>query len=345
MLKTVGGVIAAVIATAVTVLLGVAILPSLFGLEQTQIIVQLSAFRLLLAILAAGAALVAVVVGVLLRGSRRVLPFVLAAALAAVSVTGAVVTASRGVDDRVVAGEATDLADQVTVLAWNTLGDAVAPGTIAAIAVREGADVVSLPETSATAADAVAAAMTASGRPMVAHSTSSDAHGTSLLVSTGLGEYAVRAPSENGATAIEDSETLIADPVLGRGPTLVAVHTTAPLPSRLDDWRAELADLAGHCVAGTDVIMAGDFNATLDHLAGLRDGGDLGDCDDAAATDAAAGLGTWPTELPAVLGAPIDHVMASPTWVSVSAHVLSDVDGTGSDHRPVVATLLPRTPR
>jgi endonuclease/exonuclease/phosphatase (EEP) superfamily protein YafD len=342
-LKTVGGVIAAVLAIATTALLVVSVLPEPFGLEQAQVIAQLSAFRIVLAILAACGVIVCLLIGILVRGSRRVLPFVLATVLAVVSATGVVVTADRGIDDRMVAGEATDLPDQVTVLAWNTLGDAVDPGTIAAIAVREGADVVSLPETSADTAGLVATAMTAAGRPMVAHSTGSDAGGTSLLVSTGLGEYAVRAPTATGPTAIERSETLIADPVLGRGPTLVAVHTTAPLPSRLDDWRAELADLAAHCTDDADVIMAGDFNATLDHLAGLRGNGELGACHDAAAADAAAGLGTWPAGIPAILGAPIDHVMSTPGWVTVSAHVLTDVDGTGSDHRPVVATLLPRT--
>lgn len=343
MLKTSGGVIAAVLAIATTVLLGVAVLPGSFGLAQAQIVAQLSAFRLILAILAAGGAVVCIAVAVLVRGPRRVLPAALAIILAAVSITGAVVTASRGIDDRVVAGEATDLPDQVTVLAWNTLGDAVDPGTIAAIAVREGADVVSLPETSADVAGVVAAAMTAAGRPVVAHSTSPDADGTSLLVSTGLGEYTIRTPATTGPTAIDRSETVIADPVVGSGPTLIAVHTTAPLPNRLDDWRAELADLADSCATGADVILAGDFNATLDHLAGLRGTGDLGDCHDASAADSSAGLGTWPTDLPAVLGAPIDHVMATPAWVTVSAHVLADVDGTGSDHRPVVATLLPRT--
>ena len=209
MLKTVGGVIAAVLAIATTALLVVAVLPGLFGLEQAQVVVQLSAFRLLVAIAAAGGALLCLVTAILVRGSRRVLPAILAVVLAAVSVTGAVVTANRGIDDQMVAGEATDLADQVTVLAWNTLGDAVDPGTIAAIAVREGADVVSLPETSSDTAAVVAAAMTAAGRPMVAHSTDADAGGTSLLISTGLGEYAVRAPTATGPTAIDDCRAFL----------------------------------------------------------------------------------------------------------------------------------------
>lgn len=343
MLKTTGGIVVTVLAIASTIVLAIAVLPQTVGLEQAQIITQLSAFRGLVVIVSGMFALACAVVGIVRRGSGRVLPFVLAVVLAGVSVTGAVVTAGRGIDDRPTAGESTDLADQVTVLTWNVFRDAVAPGTIAAIAIREGADVVSLPETSADAAQAIAAAMTAAGRPMVAHSNGSGQNSTSLLVSTGLGEYAARSVDADAATALDRSETLIAEPVLGGGPTIVAVHTTAPLPSRLDPWRAELADLAALCAPGDDLILTGDFNATLDHLALLRTTGDLGACHDAAATVAAAGLGTWPVELPAALGAPIDHIMSTPGWVTISARVLTEFDDSGSDHRPVVATLLPRT--
>ena len=58
------------------------------------------------------------------------------------------------------------------------------------------------------------------------------------------------------------------------------------------------------------MILAGDFNATLDHMAGL--GVDGGDARRAATTPrarpATRAVGTWPTALPALLGAPIDHV-------------------------------------
>jgi len=344
MLKKVAGVIVGVLAVAGTAVLGLVALPQLFGLERTQVVAQLTAFRALGAIVAAAFALVCLVVAITRRGARRVLPFVLAAALAGISVTGAVALAGRGMDDRPSAGEATDLAGQVTVLTWNTLRDAVDPGTIAAVALREGADVVSLPETSPANARAVAAALTAGGRPMTSLSSGTGAEATSLLISTGLGEYALRVDAD-ARTPLDETETVVAEPVLGHGPTIVAVHTTAPLPSRLGSWRQELADLASLCTAGTDVVLAGDFNATLDHLSSLRGSADLGDCGDAAAGLGVAGLGTWPVELPASLGAPIDHVMATAGWVAVSARVLTEFDGSGSDHRPVVATLLPRTSR
>lgn len=343
MLKTTGRVVVIVLTIASTAVLAVAVVPQVFGLEQAQGVTQLSPFRALASIAAAALAIGCLIAAITRRGSLRILPLVLSAVLVGISVTGAVVTAGRGIDEQRSAGESTDLVGQVTVLTWNTFRDGVAPGTIAAIAIREGADVVSLPETSADTARATADAMTAAGRPMVSHSNGSGPNATSLLVSTGLGEYALRTAEPSSSTALDSSETLVAAPVLGDGPIIVAVHTTAPLPSRLGSWRAELADLASLCAGNTDVILAGDFNATLDHLAPLRGSGDLGSCQDASAADAVAGLGTWPVQLPAMLGAPIDHVMATPGWVTIAARVLTEFDGSGSDHRPVVATLLPRT--
>ena len=88
--------------------------------------------------------------------------------------------------------------------------------------------------------------------------------------------------------------------------------------------------------------MAGDFNATVDHFAGRGiDGGDLGRCRDAAVAGRAGGLGTWPTDLPELLGSPIDHVLATPGWQVDGFRVVGALDGAGSDHRPIVATLSP----
>jgi len=54
-------------------------------------------------------------------------------------------------------------------------------------------------------------------------------------------------------------------------------------------------------------------------------------------------VGTWPAFLPALLGAPIDHVLATPGWTVSGFTVVQDLDGAGSDHRPVVAQLTPRS--
>jgi endonuclease/exonuclease/phosphatase family metal-dependent hydrolase len=42
-----------------------------------------------------------------------------------------------------------------------------------------------------------------------------------------------------------------------------------------------------------------------------------------------------------VLGAQIDHVMSTSSWKTVSMKVIGTEDGSGSDHRPIVATLAP----
>ena len=91
----------------------------------------------------------------------------------------------------------------------------------------------------------------------------------------------------------------------------------------------------------SDVVVAGDLNSTLDHWS--RFGSDVGlaSCHDAARAVGAAALGTWPTRMPSVLGSPIDHVLATDAWEVVGFRVIDAEDGSGSDHRPVVAQLRP----
>ena len=128
------------------------------------------------------------------------------------------------------------------------------------------------------------------------------------------------------------------------------------MPAQMDNWRSDLDWLAESCSSGS-VIMAGDFNATIDHFSGLASGsaehplsGDdatdrlaaaakLGECTDAAAVAGSAAVGTWPTSLPPALGAPIDHVLATDDWSVAGLRVIDDLDDAGSDHRPVVAWL------
>jgi endonuclease/exonuclease/phosphatase family metal-dependent hydrolase len=89
--------------------------------------------------------------------------------------------------------------------------------------------------------------------------------------------------------------------------------------------------------------MAGDFNSTLDALNAhsTRAGSNFGECDDAAFARHGAANGTWPTSLPMVLGAQIDHVMTTDNWKPVSMKVIGTEDESGSDHRPIVVTLAP----
>lgn len=123
----------------------------------------------------------------------------------------------------------------------------------------------------------------------------------------------------------------------GHGPAhLAAVH---PLPPRqryasAPVWRDEVSRSVRWCEDRSDAIVGGDFNAVADHLRRLG----LERC--ASATDALdlSARGTWPTVLPAPLGADIDHQLSDPeSWLPTRAEIL-DIDG--SDHRAVLVSWL-----
>lgn len=118
---------------------------------------------------------------------------------------------------------------------------------------------------------------------------------------------------------------------------VINVHTIAPLSTvGALTWRRQFAALEGIARAtSTPLILAGDFNATLDHAplerlvaSGLRD----------AFVEAGLGIGAtwprWPGPIPPVMR--LDHVM-----VSASVSVLSVVEQTsiGSDHRRLFVRL------
>jgi endonuclease/exonuclease/phosphatase (EEP) superfamily protein YafD len=332
--------VALVLVLAVAAALFVALWPQQLDLQRTWPVAQLVSFRGAAAAVAGALAVVLFVVAIAARPVRS-----LAASLGVLLlVFGAVsigVAAARGLgrEDFVEA-----LPTDLTVVVWNTEGGAPGADVIAALAVEEGAEIVSLPETSAEVATAVADAMAVAGLPMtvktVEYPEVDGSAATSLLIAAGLGEYTV-AVAEDG-TAVETTPlmpSVVATPVSGTGPVIVAAHPVAPTTSQMDPWNAGLSYLADAC-AGEDVIMAGDFNATLDHMSGLGTaGGVLGRCRDAGVTTANAGLGTWPTDLPPLLGTPIDHVLATRSWMPTGFKVVTDRDESGSDHRPVVAQL------
>jgi endonuclease/exonuclease/phosphatase (EEP) superfamily protein YafD len=317
--------------------------PQAFGLQNQWIAAHVVALRGTAAACAAGAS--GVFVALALGRSARRFGAAMAAILMLFAVGNAGVLAVRGLG----LGDGPDAAasDSVTVLSWNTLGEVPDAATIADLALAEGADVVVLPETTAPLGEEVAIAMREGGSPMWVHTQAFDdiakARSTTILITPDLGEYAVvneQFPGPPGNTNTLPS--VVADPVSGSGPRIVAVHAVAPIRWELRNWRSDLDWLAGQC-AGDDVIMAGDFTATLDHFAGRGiDGGDLGRCTDAAAQAGSAAVGTWPTRLPALLGSPIDHVLATPGWQVEAFRVIDDLDDAGSDHRPIVATLSRR---
>jgi endonuclease/exonuclease/phosphatase (EEP) superfamily protein YafD len=332
-----------ILAAAVLVALALALLviawPQLIGQQRTAGVAQLVSLRGLAVVVAVVAIAGLGFLIVIFRPIRRFAASV-AVLLLGFALINTAVLATRGIGDM---GFATAAPRSVTVLAWNTLGDAPGAEAIAQLAIDSGADVVALPETTKATGQAVADAMGLGGRPMqsftVAFDQVSKARSTTLLISTELGPYAVDEAEPNSAVL----PTVIARPVSGTGPTIMAVHLVAPIPGEMEHWAEDLDWLAGAC-SEPSTILAGDFNSTLDHFSGLAtaDGAALGDCVDAASVSDNAAVGTWPTALPALLGSPIDHIMATANWSVTGMRVVENYDKYGSDHRPVLAQLTPR---
>lgn len=355
-----------IFAAATILLAAVALLvaawPQLFGLGRSFGVAQVVALRGTAALVAGVGVIAFLLIALVSRRARR---FAATLALLLLAFTGvsAAVLATRGDTP---AGFHTKAANDLTVLGWNTLGDAPGADEIAKLAIQQKADVVALPETSARTATAVRDLMGRSGIRMQLLTLSYDkvakAHTTALLISAKLGEYRL----DEGHGSTKTLPSVLAVPVDGSGPTIVAAHAVAPVPGEMANWRSGLQWLAARCAPATTgasgstggstsaktsastggTIMAGDFNSTLDHYAGLgaktaTGAGDLGACHDGARAEKSAAVGSWPTSLPPTMGAPIDHVMASDGWTFVGFRVIGTEDGAGSDHRPVVAQLRP----
>ena len=329
--------LAAIVIVAVAAALLVAAWPQLFGAATAPVVAQVVSMRSL-AVAIALVAVVALTLIALISSRVRRFAASLAIVLLVFSALTVAVLSTRGFGNP---GFESAAANDVTVLSWNTLGDAPGADTIATLALDTGAEIVTLPETSRETGAQVAALMESAGSPMwvytVAYDEVSKARSTTLLISTTLGEYDV----DTNATTTAVLPSVVAAPRNGTGPTIIAVHAVAPLPGEMTHWRTDLQWLAAAC-ASSNVIMAGDFNSTLDHYAGLGvKGATIGGCSDAALATGTAAVGTWPALLPALLGAPIDHVMSTPNWRVTGMRVVQSEDGAGSDHRPILVQLSP----
>lgn len=315
--------------------------PAFFRLERTFPIAQIISFRGLLALAFAAVAVLALLVAI----ARPLRALALSVALIAVvgaAGNGAVVM-QRGTGTDALPAQ-TDRT--IRVMTWNTAGSATSADTVAQIAVAMDADIVTLPETTIETGADVAVAMRELGHPMWAHytdypETQWDAGSTTLLISPELGDYAVIESSLDGSSNTSTVPSAVAMPVTGDGPIVVAAHAVAPRQSYMSYWRSDLQWLADQCV-DDNVIMAGDFNATVDHMANLGvDGGTLGRCIDGASATGNGGVGTWTAQIPALAGTPIDHVMASRHWKPTGSLVLQSMDASGSDHRPLIVQFEP----
>jgi endonuclease/exonuclease/phosphatase (EEP) superfamily protein YafD len=250
------------------------------------------------------------------------------AAVAAVG--GAALTA--GVGPRAVPCRQPPTAGPVLrVLTANLLAGRAVPGAVVELACRQHADVLLVQELTGDAEAGLARAGLGDLLPYRV---------TQFVPSGTRGSIYARYPLRGGAPAVPPSATRCAarlDLPSGSFVHLTCIHASPPKPvwspGATARWRSQLSALPAP--GGSPVILAGDFNATLDH-AQFRRLLRRGWAD--AASQAGHGLSpTWgprPARRPALLA--IDHVLTDRRCavLATSAHRLP-----GSDHRAFYAEL------
>ena len=306
-----------------TLLVAVFALPDLlFGLDQRSPFAQLVPFRPWILIGVAGLLVLLLVV---MFFERRVLPFVDGVVL--VLLVGVAMLVPRLVADPVPAG-----GTPFTVLAFNTFEGKADVQQVAALIEQERPDVVALSEAGGRYADRLRPLI----EPMGYHLESSigsrrrDVEGVTTAVSDRLGDVQARIGTDTSAFPYIE----LSGAGLG-GMRVAAFHSVAPVPGSVPDWRSDLGLLRQWCADPTPAIVAGDFNATLDHSV-LRDA--IAGCGDAGAQTGEGLVPTWgPTQrFRDLLGPQIDHVIANH---GITAESFQVHDIAGSDHRAIITRL------
>jgi endonuclease/exonuclease/phosphatase (EEP) superfamily protein YafD len=289
------------------------------GLDTGQLLVPAISFTPYVA----ATAWIPVVVALLLR-QRAVALAALVPCLALV-----IAVAPRALDGP--GGTAVAGGRSFTVLTANLRFGSADPAAVLALARRSGADLVSLQELTPEELQAIDAAGARGTYRYRVVEPRPGAQGSGLLSRWPLEAPARRQDLRNAMPAA----TLR---MPGAPPIRVqAVHPVTPLHGDAPVWEHTLDALPHATPHGGLRLLAGDFNATLDHHA-LRDliGSGYTDAGDAAGI----GLqGTYPAHR--LLRITIDHVLVDrrASVTSASVHIVE-----GSDHRALVARIsLPQT--
>jgi endonuclease/exonuclease/phosphatase (EEP) superfamily protein YafD len=217
----------------------------------------------------------------------------------------------------------------LTVAAFNTYSGGADVAEVAALIRDERPDLVSLVEASTTFRSKLAPLVEPLGYHLVTAvgEPDGDLGGVTAVVADRLGD--VRSSTY---TATPFPRVELEGGGLGEL-RFVAFHTLAPRRGDVPQWRSDVNLVSQWCAGPQPAIIAGDFNATLDHSV-FRSA--MAGCGDAAAQRGHGLTPTWPTWLPAWLGPQIDHVLATDPIVAETFEVR---DIAGSDHRAVLTRL------
>ncbi|GAA2141433.1 hypothetical protein GALLR39Z86_04380 [Glycomyces algeriensis] len=215
----------------------------------------------------------------------------------------------------------------LTVATINVKGGSASVDEVAAVIMNSNADLVALPEAGEEFRLLLEEALGDGYTGVSLQLTDAAVDAVSVLYRTDLGAVSAE-PSIEGSFPIWE----LTGGELG-ALRFLAFHAYPPLPFATDRWRSDLEGLQGVCRSGEGAIIAGDFNATLDHsaLRTVMDG-----CADAAASTGDGLHGTWPASAPGLLRTQIDHVF---TTDGLQADSVSFTEIDGTDHLAVVAQI------
>ncbi len=311
-----------VLALLVVAAAAVGLLPDLLSLDHRSPFAQLVSFRPTLL-----AGLTVLAVAAVLRAVVRKRGWTLAGGLlAVVAISGAMVLprALPGTD----VPDPDAAARTLTVLAFNTYEGDGDVDALAALIRSSRPDLIALPEAAGRYRDRLAP-LVPDYRFASSDERGRDVQGVTAAVRSDLGEVAVQVDRSTGFPSVEVSGGGLGDV------RFVAFHSIAPTPGDVPQWRSDLATLDRWCPdrQSGPVIIAGDFNATLDHSV-FR--GAITGCADAAERVGEGLVGTWSSRLPRWIGPQIDHVLVTG---GITPETLSVHDIPGSDHRAVLSRL------
>lgn len=300
---------------------GLGTLPDLLRIDRVTPFAQVVSFRPYL--LVGVAALVLVLAGLSWRHRQLA---VAAVALLVVLVVGVVMTVPR-----TQAGPLPAAGRSVSVLTFNALDGAADVTALAELIRAERPDLAALIEVGDAYRDRLAPLVEPLGYRMVtAMGTDSDGvtdvFGVTAVVAGHLGDVTSSVDRSTQFPIVEVAGGALAST------RFVAFHAVAPRLGDVAEWRSDVGKLRRYC-GGARAIVAGDFNATLDHSV-LRDA--TAGCSDAAAGRGQGLQATWPTWMPDWFGPQVDHVFA--THPIVAEH-FAVREVAGSDHRAVLVRL------
>lgn len=299
------------------VIVAVPVYPELFGLDELTPLTQLAAFRPQILVVVLVLALLMLV----RRGWR-----IAAALIGVLGLVGVALTVPRQLSG---ARPAPEGARELTVMVANVLGGGASAADVAELIRERKPDLVSLPEAQVDVREEIRAQLQDQQyKGFTTQPSRAVPSATSVLVSAALGDVTIAAePGTTFGTVVVTGGNLGAI-------RLIAYHGYPPLPDAVTTWKKDLQKVRHWCAQDPPLVIAGDFNATVDHADFRHALG--GYCRSVGPSVGRGLLGTWPADQPAVLRTQIDHVVVSR---QLQPRRFTTYPIRGTDHRAVVATV------